>query len=101
MKGKLVAANVADDQIPGLLRVYRSALAEHLAQQHLVIVGALVLFSLLVASFGFSLMLLGKLRAVGRTEGTPVREARASYRVLTVPPPERSGKFHLSADLAH
>jgi len=78
MKTKLVAAKVADDQIVGLLRVYRSAVVQQLAQQHLLIVGALILFSLLAASFGFSIMLWSKLRALSRRERTTVREPSAA-----------------------
>jgi amino acid transporter len=71
MKSKLVAAKVAENQMEGLLRVYRSAVVQQLTQQHLMIVASLVLFSLLVASFGFSLTLLGKLKALSYGEKTP------------------------------
>jgi len=71
MKAKLTAAKISDDQVAGLLLVHKSALVTAAVHQHFIITSFLVLLSLLVASFGFTLMLLGKLRTTTRQRDFP------------------------------
>ena len=61
MKRRLISAKVPDDQIVGLLRVHKSALVAESAHEHFIVSSFLILFSLVVASFGFTVVLLGKL----------------------------------------
>lgn len=63
MKTNLVAARVPDNQVAGLLRIHKNARANEVGNQHFIVVSFLFLSCLIVASFGFSLMLFGKLRA--------------------------------------
>ena len=69
MKAKLTAVKIPDDQLAGLLKVHKSALVTEAVHMHLITSSFLILFSLLVASFGFSLILLGKLRAITPPSG--------------------------------
>jgi hypothetical protein len=62
MRLKLVAANVGEDQMDGLLSVHRSALIANAVLLHLGISAFLFLFSLLVSLFGSSLVLFAKLK---------------------------------------
>ena len=71
MKQKLIAAKVPEEQISGLLLVHKGALVTTAVHQHFIITSFLVLLSLLVALLGFTLILLGKLRANTRNRGVP------------------------------
>ena len=62
MRGKLIEANVPDDQIAGLLQIHRNALVVSAVHEHFFISYFLVLLSLLVASFGLTLLLFEKVR---------------------------------------
>jgi hypothetical protein len=68
MKTALIAAKVPEEQIPGLLRVHKSALANHIAHMHFIVLSFFVLLSLWVALLGLVLQLWGKLRALPHAE---------------------------------
>jgi hypothetical protein len=64
MKGALTAAKIPEEQIPGLLRVHKSALVSETTQRHFIILSFFVLLSLLIASTGLTIVLWAKLRAL-------------------------------------
>ena len=67
MNKKLRGAKIPDDQIAGLLQIHKRTLAVEAVQEGFIITTFLLLLSLVVASFGFSLVLLGKLRMLSRS----------------------------------
>jgi hypothetical protein len=68
MKTALTAAKIPEDQIPGLLRVHKSALVSETTHMHFIILSFFVLLSLLLASVGLTIVLWAKLRAFTHAE---------------------------------
>jgi len=66
MKTALTIAKISDDQMVGLLNVYRRNFSHHLGQQEFMVVSALILSSSVVSSFGFSTVLWGRLKTLNR-----------------------------------
>ena len=66
MKTALTIAKISDDQMVGLLNVYRRNFSHHLGQQEFMVVSVLILSSSVVSSFGFSTVLWGRLKTLNR-----------------------------------
>lgn len=63
MRSTLTAAKIPAEQISGLLRVHKEAVATEVAQEDFILMSFFVSLSLLVSSVGLTLMLFAKLRA--------------------------------------
>ena len=64
MKQALVAAKVPEEQIPGLLRVHKAALANTIGCEDFIVLYFLVSLSLWVSSLGLIIALWAKLRVL-------------------------------------
>jgi hypothetical protein len=64
MKSALATAKVPSEQMPGLLRIHRTALLREVNNEHFIILSFSVLLSLLVSSVGLTLALSANFRAV-------------------------------------
>ncbi len=77
VKSNLIAAKIPEDQIAGLLRIQKRAIVGETTVRRFAILSSLSLFSLMVASFGFSIVLWSRLRALRREEGPEVHESKS------------------------
>ena len=68
MKSALATAKVPDDQITGLIRIHKAALASQAAQEHFLALAFFILLSLLVAAFGFTVILWARFRTFVQTQ---------------------------------
>jgi len=64
MKSALIAAKVPAEQIPGLPRIHKAALAVEAAHEHFILLSFFILLSLLVSSVGLTVVLWARLRAL-------------------------------------
>jgi hypothetical protein len=64
VKSNLVAARIPDGQIAGLMTIQKRAIVGEAVAQRFAILSTLALLSLIVASFGFSVVLWSRLRAL-------------------------------------
>src|SRR5437773_1220286 len=64
VKSNLLASKIPEDQIAGLLRLQKRAIVGETTVRRFAILSSLALFSLTVASFGFSIVLWSRLRAL-------------------------------------
>ena len=70
MKSALTAAKVPAEQIPGLLRIHKSALAVEAAHEHFILLSFFILSSLLVSVIGWTVVLSARIRAFTKVEKT-------------------------------
>jgi len=68
MKSALTAAKVPIEQIPGLLRIHKSALIVEKTHEHFILLSFFILSSLWLASTGWTVVLWARLRALIRAQ---------------------------------
>jgi hypothetical protein len=70
MKNALSAAKIPDEQIIGLLKVYKVVTAEDVGHEDFILMSFSILLSLLTALFGWVIVLRARLRTVTKSQQT-------------------------------
>jgi hypothetical protein len=77
VRSNLVAAKIPEDQIAGLMRVQKRTIVGEAVGQRFAILSTLSLLSLIVASFGFSVVLWSRLRTLKREQRAETHELKS------------------------
>jgi protein-S-isoprenylcysteine O-methyltransferase Ste14 len=70
MQRTLTDAKIPAEQIPGLIRIHKSAVANSVAHLDLVVVSFMIFVGLLTTSFGLIITLWARLRLLTKAEPT-------------------------------
>jgi len=68
MKSALTTAKVPAEQIPGLLRIHKSALAVETTHEHFILLSFFILSSLWLTSIGWIVVLSARLRTLAQAQ---------------------------------